>query len=459
MGHNPSPQDAAHLSEAMDEDKLQDAAPPDEVMDEDKDDIYLADADSEGSTAKMDPVTSPVENDDPMTFSDDSVDSTVDLDGDGFFLSNEDRTGYYRDYGFLLSSSAHHTTRRPSRSPHRRTAEQHSPPNIPFSRSFSIQQDSAVSDPLTKGANILSSVLSNGLSIGAAQADDLANRLEDDRLSVGIDNGLPTLFTHRESSQPVDQLGEQLNDLSINPPSENEPSNDSHKAASRAASDTGVDEHGMELIRWFKPSQVQGIPPDRLLVYNTRKQFSHVRKLKPHNFPFLHADDTWVDEGTIVISIAAHDRGASHLPVAWSVHFGHESKFNVWRPVKSEFPHNKKSGCIYAMQCALGFVQVKLFLEDPDIHTVVIRNSSPWLTRAMTGGLELYNYGCHLPWLDGHQLLYLQDLRNLVNVMQSMTDHGTNPLKFRFWCVEPEANREAIELAMRIYTGSRSSHK
>lgn len=456
MGHNPSPQDAAHLSKAMDEDNIQDAAPLNEAMDEDKDDIYLADADSEGSTVKMDSVTSPVENNDPMTLSDDSVDSTVDLDGEGFFLGNEARTVFYGDHGFLLSSSAHRRSRRP---PPRRTAEQHSPPNIPHSRSFSSQQNSAVSGPANNGSNTLSSVISKGLSIGAAQADDLANRLEDNRLSFGINNGLPTVLTNRESSQPVDQLGEQLNDLSINHPSENESSNESHKAPPHSASDSGFDEYGMELIRWFKPSQIQGISPDQLLVYNTRKQFSHVRKLKPHNFPFLHAGDTWVDEGTIVISIAAHDRGEDHLPVARSVHFGHESKFNVWRPVRSKFPHNKKSGCIYAMQCALGFVHVKIFLEDPDIHTVIIRNSSPWLTRAMTGGLELYNYGCHLPWLDGHQLLYLQDLRNLVNVMQSMTDHGTNPLKFRFWCVEPEANREAIELALRVYAGSRSSQK
>ncbi|PNP43091.1 hypothetical protein TGAMA5MH_05024 [Trichoderma gamsii] len=416
MGHNPSPQDAAHLSKAMDEDNIQDAAALNEAMDEDKDDIYLADADSEGSTVKMGSVTSHVENNDPMTLSDDSVDSTVDLDGEGFFLGNEARTVFYGDHGFLLSSSAHRRSRRP---PPRRTAEQHSPPNIPHSRSFSSQQNSAVSGPANNGSNTLSS---------AAQADDLANRLEDNRLSFGINNGLPTVLTNRESSQPVDQLGEQLNDLSINHPSENESSNESHKAPSHSASDSGFDEYGMELIRWFKPSQIQGISPDQLLVYNTRKQFSHVRKLKPHNFPFLHAGDTWVDEGTIVISIAAHDRGENHLPVAWSVHFGHESKFNVWRPVRN-------------------------------IHTVIIRNSSPWLTRAMTGGLELYNYGYHLPWLDGHQLLYLQDLRNLVNVMQSMTDHGTNPLKFRFWCVEPEANREAIELALRVYAGSRSSQK
>ncbi|EHK46006.1 uncharacterized protein TrAtP1_013093 [Trichoderma atroviride] len=129
----------------------------------------------------------------------------------------------------------------------------------------------------------------------------------------------------------------------------------------------------------------------------------------------------------------------------------------MWRPVRSMLPHNKKSACIYAMQNTLGFVHTKIFRVDADIHTVIIRTSSPWLMRAMTGGLELYNYGCHLPWLEGHQLLYLQDLRRLVGLMQSMTDHGTNPLKFRFWCVEPEANREAIELAMRVYNGSRST--
>ncbi|EHK46007.1 hypothetical protein TRIATDRAFT_88613 [Trichoderma atroviride IMI 206040] len=327
MGHNHSPQDTAHLNVAMDEDNAQGAphlneamdednvqdAPLSEAMDEDKDDIYLADADSDGSTVKMDFDTPSVESNDPMAFSVDSLDSTVDLDGDGFFLGTQDRSAFYDDRGFLLSSSANRTSRR---SPSCRTAEAHSPPNIPPGLSFLSQPSSAVSDLLNDGSNNLSSVLSRGLSIGPAQADDIANRLSANSLSFGLDNSLPNLFTNSESSRSIDQLGEQLNDLSINHPSENEPSNDSHKAPSCIASDTGFDEFGMELMRWFKPSQIQGIPPDRLLVYNTRKQFSHLRKLKPHNFPFLSAGDTWVDEGTIVISIAAHERADGQMPVA-----------------------------------------------------------------------------------------------------------------------------------------------
>ncbi|KAK1242881.1 hypothetical protein MKX08_005693 [Trichoderma sp. CBMAI-0020] len=447
MGHNHSPQDTAHLNvamdednvqdaprlnEAMDEDNVQDTAHLNEAMDEDKDDIYLADADSEGSTVKMDLGTSPVENIDPMAFSVDSVDSTIDLDGDGFFLGDVGMSTFYDDKGYPLSDS---TQRRSQRRPARRTAEEHSPPNI------SDQPRSPLRELLNDGFNNLSNVLCRGLSIDPAQAGDLANRLS----------------ANTPISHPIDQLGEQLNDLSINRPSDNEPGNDTHRAPSCIASDSGFDEFGMELIRWFKPSQIQGIPPNRLLVYNTRKQFSHVRKLKPHNFPFLSAGDTWVDEGTIVISIAADDRAEHQMPVAWGVHFGPDSRLNMWRPVRSMLPHNKKSACINAMQSTLGFVHTKIFCVDPEIHTVIIRNSSPWLTRAMTGGLELYNFGCHLPWLEGHQLLYLQYLRRLVGLMQSMTDHGTNPLKFRFWCVEPEANREAIELARRVYAGSRST--
>lgn len=451
MGHNHSSQDAILLNEAMDEDNrednVQDTSHLSEAMDEDKDDIYLADVDSQGSTAQMDFDAPPDENNDPMAFSVDSVDSIVDLNGDGFFLGNAAKTVFYDSSGFLISTSAHRRSRQP---PPRKTAEEHSLSNILPGRSSSNQLSSPFSDLPNDGYN-LSSVLSNSLSILLDQADNLANRL-----SAGLNNDSPDLHTNRESSQPIDQLGEQLNDLSINHPNENEPGNDGHKSPSCITSNSDFNDFDMEVIRCFKPFHIQGIPSDQLIVYNTRKQFSHLRKLKPHNFPHLSAGDTWVDEGTIVISIAAHDRAEAQMPVVWAVDFGHDSRFNMWRPVRSMLPQNKKSAYIDAIQNALGFVHTKIFLVDPDIRTVIIRNSSPWLTRVMTGGLELYNYGCNFPWLEGRELLYLQDLRRLVGLMQSMTDHGTNPLKFRFWCVEPEANREAIELAQRVYTGSRS---
>lgn len=424
MGHNHSPQDAAHLKEAMDEDK---------------DDLYLADANSERSTAKMDVDVPPVEKDDPLAFSVDSVDSTMDFDGDGFFLSGEAGATLYRDSGLRLSGAGYFD----------RTAEEHSPPDTSPNRSSVNQQESADSGLLDNESINLSSVLSNALSIDSAIADDLANVL-----SFDLRNSLPKISINRKSRKTKDKLSKRLKDSSINHPSKSKPSNNNHKAPP-LASDSLFDEYGMELIRWFKPSQIQGIPPDRLIVYNTRKQFSHIRKLKPHNFPFLHTDDTWVDEGTCVISIAGLDPAESHMPAVWGVHFGHESRYNLWRPVRSELPHNEKSGYINAMQCTLGFVRSTTFLIDRDIHTVIIRNSSPWLTRAMTGGLELYNYGYHLPWMEGHQMLYLPDLLLFVDMMQDMTDHETKPLEFRFWCVEPEANREAIELAQRVYAGSR----
>ncbi|KAL7900539.1 hypothetical protein HDV63DRAFT_284821 [Trichoderma sp. SZMC 28014] len=416
MGHNQSPQDSAHLSEAVNKDK---------------DNLYLADADSKGSAAKRDDDAPPAENNDPLTFSVDSVDGKKYWDGDGFYLSGEAGGSLYRDNGFLLSGVEYLD----------RSAEEHNPPD----RSSVNPQESVPDD----GSNNLSNVLSNALSIDPAIADDLSNVL-----SVDLHKSLPKVSCNCKCSKTKGKLSKRLKDSSHAHPSKNKPSKDNHKAPP-LASDSRFDENGMERIRWFKPSQIQGIPPDRLIVYNTRKQICHMRKLKPHNFPFLHTDDTWVDERTCVISIAGLDKAESHMPAVFGAYYGPKSRFNLWRPVTSELPHNKNSACINAMQYVLGFAHNEIFLMDPEINTVIIKNSSPWLTRAMTGGLELYNYCHYLPWMEGQQMLYLPELLCLVRLMKVMANHKTHPVKVMFWCVEPEANREAIELAQRVYAGSR----
>lgn len=337
-------------------------------------------------------------------------DSTAENNGDFLYLGNETETNMHRMDGLPLYWPGFYFNRH-------HPAVQHSPPSIQLNYMYAFHNP----------PNSPSSTPSNGLV-----------------------NGLVNGYANQ-------QLAEQLNGLSINHHSENAPYGDNPEPALSIASDMGIDEHGYGLTRWFKPSLVRGIPPSQLLVYNLHKHISHIRKRKPPNFPVSTEGDTWVDAGSIVISIAGFDRGDMLTPVVWGVYFGLWSPLNQWGPVRAGDPQNKKAACICALQKALNIVYRKFFLLEPDFHTVIIKNSSPWLTRALTGGFEFYTNGYHIDWLEGHRLLYLNELEHLISFMKIMMDHESHQLKFRFWCVEPEANREAIDLAQRVYTGSSHS--
>ncbi|PTB41725.1 hypothetical protein M441DRAFT_138878 [Trichoderma asperellum CBS 433.97] len=125
--------------------------------------------------------------------------------------------------------------------------------------------------------------------------------------------------------------------------------------------------------------------------------------------------------------------------------------------VGGNLPHSKKSANIYAMKVALDIIYNYFFRSQRESQTVIIRNSSPWLTRLMTGSFERYTHGYHLPWLQSRPLRYIVELQILLDFMKIMTNSTESPIKFRFWCVEPEANREAMDLAQRVYIGSRNA--
>lgn len=421
------PQDATHLNGELD-------------------DTSLGDADAEQSFGSMDADSPPVESTDDLngeevvghdqSWSDEDVSGmyfdhifddnnlTMDIDYDDLFADNEGGQGMYHGDGLFANGTGHHHVQDDE---YHESAEEHSPLNFQLDHPFYNLPDSQPSSIHgSQPNNVYSSFFS-----------DLRNDYSNDPVNSHVND---------EPNQPIQQLSEQLNDLSIDHFGDDESENDSSEPSSFVASDEGIDEYGYELVRWFKPSLVRGIPPNQLLVYNPSKQISHVRKLKPTDFPSLTEGNTWVDEGTMVVSIEGLDEGEAG-PAVWGAHFGHLSRFNILGPVRSSLPQSKKFACIYALRKALDIIYRDFYLVEPAFHTVIIRNSSPWLTRAMTGSLELYNFGIHLPWLQGHPLLYTEYLDSLLDNIQGMVNSESTPLKFRFWCVEPRVNIEAMELA------------
>ncbi|KAM0261495.1 hypothetical protein ACHAQJ_002176 [Trichoderma viride] len=290
------------------------------------------------------------------------------------------------------------------------------------------------------------------------------NTLNTDGLYLGDESGVyltngsgsnePAQHIHHNGVLPINGLAGDTNNLSITHGTDE--TNDSQSASDRniEIEPPIFDSFGNELVRWFNPNESQahqGIPANWLVYLNVAKKVSHLRKMRPPNSSGLGSSIV-TDETTLVVSIAGRyyrGRGA-----VWGVFFGYSSPYNIWGTVQPDLLQSLQAAEVESLRRALEVVYENFYLMDHDIRTVIIRNSSMWLTRAMTGGLELWRAGHDLPWLDGSPLLYTDELSDALDYIQNTMSKDIFPLQFKFWYTDAGSNADAMMLAQLAQEGS-----
>jgi hypothetical protein len=220
-------------------------------------------------------------------------------------------------------------------------------------------------------------------------------------LTGGSASNQPTQDISHSGVLSITELAKNVNGLSItNGSAENIDSPPASDVPGENTDPRFGDEFGFEVVRWFDPSQSKAhrdVPVGQLLFFNPVKNVTHLQTMESQKFARSPAKSIAADETTLVVSIAGRHRVDVHSPPVWGAYFGHSSPYNIWAAVSSEFPHNIHTADIESLRHALETIYMSFFLIDQDFRTIIIRNSSLWLTRAMTGGLELFLAGHDLP--------------------------------------------------------------
>ncbi|KAL1859071.1 hypothetical protein Daus18300_009711 [Diaporthe australafricana] len=189
------------------------------------------------------------------------------------------------------------------------------------------------------------------------------------------------------------------------------------------------------------------VPEAQLITYSAQKQVRQLQSVHPRT------KEIEVDTMTVVVSIdgACRDNGKPTARASWGVFFGPGSRFNSSGRLSPSCPQTSSRAEIEALSQALAVIR-DFSHDDMTLLDIKIRSDSEYLCQAMSMFMEgwIENDGLRP---NGQPVAHFDKLKEIHEALDEMTYGDDGGLRFQFWHVPRDENREADGLARSALDG------